>query len=154
VNQEKANQLVLVAVLKRMLNKIDRDLRESVEMDRGDRKAAQADGRRIGHVLLTDPQPAFRVVDGEAFRAWVREHRPEEIVTVESVRSSYEKAVLDRGCDDAGEAIPGIELVDSPPVLRVDTYPDAELVERIAGELARLSFGAVLEVLTPKEIEP
>ena len=154
MNQEKANQLVLVAVLKRMLNNINRDLRASVDMDRGDRKAALVDGRRIGHVLLTDPPSAFRVVDGEAFRAWVREHHPGEIVTVESVRSSYEKHVLERGCDEHGEAVPGVELVDAAPVLRVDSVPGADVLIHEALTAAGLPFAAVLDSLAPKEIEP
>ena len=55
MNQEHANRLLVLAVLKKIVDRLDREVRASVEMDAGDRKAAMAGGRRIGAVTMTDP---------------------------------------------------------------------------------------------------
>ncbi len=151
MNQETANKIITLTVLKRMVARLDAEVRAAADMDPGDRKAGRADGRPIGYVTLTAPAAAFRVTDGEAFRAWVKATRPDEIVYVESVRSSYEKAVLETGCDQNGEAIPGVELVPGNPVMQVRPTPDAE--DAIRAELAAggLTFAAVIESL---EITP
>lgn len=151
--QETANKAVMLGVLKKVVARLDAEVRAEVTMDPGDRKAAFAGGKRIGYVTMTDPDAGFRVTDGEAFRAWVKAHRPDEIVTTESVRSSFEKAILDRGCDEQGESIPGIEWVQPASFLQVRPTPDAEAA--IRAELARegLSFAGVLDSLSVKEIE-
>ena len=92
MNQEHANRLLVLGVLTKIVARLDREVRAAVDMDPGDRKAAYANGRRIGAVTMTDPKPAYRVTDRDAFRAWVKDHRPDEIVIIESVRSSYEQA--------------------------------------------------------------
>jgi hypothetical protein len=154
VNQETANKLVTLAVLKKIVDRLDREVRGAVAMDPGDRKAAYASEKRIGAVTMSDPKPAFKVTDGAAFRAWVKEHRPDEIVTTEAVRSSFERAILEVGCDAAtGEAIPGVELVDGTPYVIVKAETGAE--SAIRHELATngLSFAAVLDSFDPKAIE-
>ena len=92
---ELANKIITLAVLKNMVTRLDGEVRTAAResMSPGDRKAGSASGQRIGYVTLTDPEGSYRVTDGEAFRAWVREHRPEEIVAVESVRSSYVRSL-------------------------------------------------------------
>lgn len=146
--QALANKLVTLAVLKKMVAALDAEVRESTQMalSPGDRKAAQAGGERIGYVLLTDPSGAYRVTNGDEWRAWVKEHRPDEIVTVESVRASFEKAMLARGCDDNGEPLPGVTWHSGTPVLQVKPTEDAEM--RIRAELAvgGLSFTDVLAI--------
>jgi hypothetical protein len=146
---ELANKIITLAVLKNMVTRLDGEVRTAAResMSPGDRKAGSASGQRIGYVTLTDPEGSYRVTDGEAFRAWVREHRPEEIVAVESVRSSYEKAVLSLGCDEQGEVIPGLTWVEPLPVLQVRPTKDAEAAIRAELASSGLSFTSVLAEL-------
>lgn len=152
--QALANKLVTLAVLRKMVAALDADVRESTQMalTPGDRKAAQAAGERIGYVLLTDPKGSYRVTDGDAWRGWVKANRPEELITVESVRSSFEAAMLARGCDDDGELLPGVSWVAGTPVLQVK--PTAEAERHIRAELADggYSFAEVLESFTPAAV--
>ncbi|GGL27497.1 hypothetical protein H9L10_03660 [Phycicoccus endophyticus] len=153
MDQTTANKLVTLAVLKKIVTRLDSEVRASVAMDRGDRKAAQAAGRRIGYVTMTDPADAVRVADREAFQAWVAENHPDEIVYQPSVRASFEKAMLERGCDDSGEAIPGTALVKAAPVLQVKPTPDAEAAIRQELSSTGLDFVGVLDALAVPEIE-
>lgn len=150
-----ASKLVTLAVLKKMVAALDADVRESTQMAMtpGDRKAALAGTARIGFVTLTAPEPAWRVTDGEAWRTWVKAHRPDEIVTTEAVRSSFEKAMLERGCDENGEALPGVSLVAGVSVVQVRPTPDAEAKIRTAIEAEGLSFAQVLDSFTPRAVE-
>lgn len=148
-----ANQLVTLAVLKKVVDRLTGEVKAALPLGRGDRKAARAADQRIGYVLVTDPEAAFRVTDGPKFRAWVKEHRPDEIETVEAVRSSFEKAILERGCDEHGEAIPGVELVPGTPVVQVRPTPDAEAAIRAELAEAGLTFAGVLDSLAPRQIE-
>lgn len=146
---ELANKVITLAVLKNMVTRLDGEVRAAAResMTPGDRKSGSASGQRIGYVTLTDPEGSWRVSDGAAFREWVREHRPEEIVTVESVRSSYEKAVLATGCDEHGEIIPGLSWVEPSPVLQVRPTKDAEAAIRAELAASGLSFTTVLTEL-------
>ncbi len=154
VDQTTANKLVTLAVLKRLVAALDADLRAAAvgEMDPGDRKAAKADGRSIGYALLTDPQTQNRITDREAFNQWVRDNHPDEVVTIYSVRASFESAMLERGCTPEGEAIPGIEPVTPTPVLQVKPSGDAEAAIRAELEKGGLSFAGVLDSLTQRGI--
>lgn len=69
----------------------------------------------IATVTLAGGKPSARVVDEDKFLAWVVENRPTE--TVQRVRESYRKAVLDAGGVDpvSGEFVPGVEVVDGSP---------------------------------------
>ena len=149
-----ASQIIALSVLKRQVAALEADLRErgQMAMDRGDRKAGYAGGAKIGTVTLTDPAPAWRVVNGDAFRAWVKANRPEEIVTVESVNSAFEKALL-AGIEGSGEIPDGVDLVTGATVMQVRPAPDA--AEAITAELARegLTFSAWLDSFTRPEIE-
>lgn len=153
--QALANKAVTLAVLKKLVAALEAEVRESLGMALapGDRKSARIGDYAIGYALLTDPKGGYRVRDGEAWRAWVKANRPDEIVTVESVRSSFETAMLARGCDDNGEPLPGIEWVPGTSVLQVKPTPDAE--ERIRAELAAngLTFAQVLDSFTPEAVE-
>lgn len=153
--QELANKAATLAVLKRIVAALDAEVRESLQMTLapGDRKSARIGDYAIGSAVLTDPKGSYRVTNGGAWRAWVKEHRPGEIVTVESVRSSFESAMLATGCDDNGEPLPGVEWVPGTSVLQVRTEPDAEA--RIRAELAAngLSFAQVLDSFSPQAVE-
>lgn len=150
--QTTANKLVTLAVLKKIVERLTAEVKASADLDPGDRKSAKAGKQSIGYVLLTDPKEAFRVTDGRAFRAWVKEHRPDEIVTIESVNSAFEKAILERGCDEAGESIPGVELVAGAPVMQVRPTADAEAAIRAELTQTGLDFVGVLDALTPAQI--
>jgi hypothetical protein len=155
MNQEHANRLLVLGVLTKIVARLDREVRAAVDMDPGDRKAAYANGRRIGAVTMTDPKPAYRVTDREAFVEWVKTNRPDEIIITYAVRSSYEKCLLDAGCDPAtGEAIPGLELVEGRPHVMVTTETGAETAIRAELATNGLSFAEVLESFERKAIAP
>lgn len=122
-----ADQIVTVKAAMSYLTAIETRLRDELSqaMDPGDRKTAKARGAVIGSVTLTNPDAAWKVTDGRAWREWVKTNRPDEIVTVEAVNSAFEKAMLERGCDENGEAIPGVELVSGNPVVQVRPISDA-----------------------------
>lgn len=149
-----ASQLIALAAMKKRLAELDGDVRERLQMamDRGDRKTGRAGEVKIGSVTLTDPEAAYRVTDGHAFREWVKANRPDEIVVVESVNAAFEKAILAQGHHE-GEMVPGVELVTGPAVVQVRPAPDA--VDAIAAELAKdgLTVGQWLETFSRKGIE-
>ena len=131
--QEYANRLILLRVLRDKVDAADKALRShwSEHLSAGDRKATRAGSVRTGYVLVTDPKGSWRVTDGDALRAWVRQHCPEEIRTVETINSAWEKAVLERGgvVDEAtGEVVapPGIAYVQGSPTVTVKPDSGAE----------------------------
>lgn len=139
--QEYANRLILLRVLRAKVDAADKALRAQwrEHLAPGDRKSTRAGDTRTGYVLVTDPKGTWRVTDGEALRAWVRTHFPDEIRTVETVNAAWEKAVLDRGgvIDEAtGEVItpPGVTLVPGAPTVTV--RPDSGAEAAIAGQYA------------------
>lgn len=150
-----ASQVIALAAMKKRLTELDADVRSRLQaaMDRGDRKAGKAGEAKIGTVTLTDPEAAYRVTDGAAFREWVKATRPDEVVVVESVNAAFEKAILAQGHHE-GEVVPGVELVTGPAVVQVRPAPDA--VEAIAAELAKdgLTLGQWLETFSRREIAP
>lgn len=149
-----ASQVLAITVLKRQLAAHEADVRERLQMamDRGDRKAGYAGDTKIGTITLTDPETSWKVVDGTAFRAWVKANHPTEIVVVESVNAAFERATL-AGIPDTGEIPPGVDLKSTAVALQVRPAPDA--AEAIAAELARegVSFSEWLDSFTRKEIE-
>ena len=58
------------------------------DLDAGDRKHATVAGVDCGTVSVSSPDERFAVGDVAAFTAWVKTHRPDAIVTTESVRPS------------------------------------------------------------------
>ena len=154
-----ASAAITLAVLAKKITAAQADVRERLTMalERGDRKAGYAGSTKIGAATLTDPNPAWRVIDRNAFTGWVRANRPDEIHTIEAVNAAFEKAVLDQGgfvnaATGEVETVPGIEYQTGVPVLQVRTEKDAE--KAIADHLDRegLSFSQLLESLTRKEI--
>lgn len=131
-----ARDLLIIAALKAEVEKRESALRADAKdaLDPGDRKAGFIGDAKIGAVTYTDPSGSFRVTDGEAWKAWVKANRPDEIVssTVENVRTSFEAAMLERGCDDNGEPLPGVAWVDPTPVLQVKAAPGASEAIRAA----------------------
>ena len=72
-------------------------------------------------------------------------HHPEQIQTIEAVHAAFEKEMLAAGCDDNGEMLPGVDLVQGSPTITVRTEAHAE--EAIAAHLADsgLSWGLALD---------
>lgn len=65
------------------------------------------DGTPLGLAVLSGGKETAKVVDEQAFLAWVRKNAPQELV--ETVRDSYRKSVLKRV--KSGEEVPdGVEL--------------------------------------------
>lgn len=160
MNQELANKAVTLAVLKKRVAELEAEVKAEISatMDRGDRKVGKAGDAKIGAVTLTDPKAAYRVTNGDAWRAWVRDNFPDEITTVEAVRSSFETAVLGRGgvIDEAtGEVtLPdGVALVEGVPVVQVRPEKDAEAAIRAELQKSGASFVDVLASLQVKAVE-
>lgn len=62
-------------------------------------RAAEVDAERFktpyGPVTIATRKGKVRITDPAAFLAWVKEHRPDEVVVTEQVRDSYTKSVLE-----------------------------------------------------------
>lgn len=83
--------------------------------------AVLPDGTKVATLSKTQPKPAALVVDGEAFLAWVREHSPHNVMTVEQVRGAFQAGLLEEATKagaaewvdtESGEvhAVPGVEI--------------------------------------------
>ena len=99
----------------------------------------------LGYVQLTKPKPAARVTSAEDLLAWVEDNYPEEVEVVEvqtvrRVRPAFAAALVKaEGVTPDGEVVPGIELVQGSPTLRV--VPTAE-AKSLAADSVR-SLGEV-----------
>lgn len=83
--------------------------------------AVLPDGTKVATISKTQPKAAAQVVDGPAFLAWVREHSPHNVMTVEQVRTAYQTALLEEMTksgafevvdESTGEVlkVPGVEI--------------------------------------------
>lgn len=152
-----------VSVVKARVTQADSLLRQRLAevLDPSERVPGRIGDTKIGSASKTDPKPTARVVNGELFRAWVRENRPEEIVTVEAVRSSFEAALLkivtDCGGmpDGVGEVfdVPGVEVVPGVAVVRVVPEKGAEDVIAAALAADGLTLTQLLTAAGVKGIE-
>lgn len=88
--------------------------------------AALPDGTAVGTVTITQGRESLRVTDEAAFLAWVKEHRPDQVETVERVHKAYRKHVLD-DVKDGGELPPGVTYVVGEPHPMVRTEPGADI---------------------------
>lgn len=95
-------------------------------------------GANLGAVTIAAGRVSVRVVDEQAFVAWVRRNHPSELVQV--VRDSFRekvfasaKAKVEPGDSTAvgpdGEVVPGLEVVHGTPY--VTARPTAEARERM-----------------------
>ena len=128
-------------------------LREAMQV--GDRKTAQLprgftpdtlDYIPVGAVTYAKGITSARVVDPGALLHWVKQNRPGEIV--ESVRGSYLSAVLTAAkraglaVDEHGEVIPGIEIFQGDPIVKVvpekSPEADAAMVAALFTDSARV----------------
>lgn len=99
---------------------VQQHLDEAREITRLD--AALPDGTVVAKVILTDPKPAATVTDEQAFLAWVRENRPDQVHSrlVVEVRPAFQTALLNeltaakttQWCDEDGvvHTVPGVQI--------------------------------------------
>ncbi|HLI36782.1 MAG TPA: hypothetical protein VKV80_05500 [Streptosporangiaceae bacterium] len=124
------------------------------EMVTGERMAAVFGGRVAAWVSLPRPATRVRVVSEPAFRAWVKKHMPDEVVTVEQVREASQRAILDQAKAnggrwlnrETGEYVPvdGIEVAAGDPAPRVELTPDAAEVIGAAWRDGEIDLGPML----------
>jgi hypothetical protein len=136
--RETATRLLVARVVKDRLTAADRGLREQARADfdvPGVRDIGVIGDEQIGSVQLTKGREAWTVTDPDTLLAWVKANAADEVVTVETVRSSYVQALLARAKADGvavdaftGEQIPGIECRTSEPSLNVKPSDDAAQV--------------------------
>jgi hypothetical protein len=136
-----ATRLVALRVLKDAITEADTQARADIQtgMAVGDRTTAvvHLDGEAVvvGHVQLTkgSSSTTAAVTDTEALLAWVKEHCPSEVQTIELVRSSFQKVLLDRVKADGGwyDEATG-EILDVPGVTVTPGTPRPTLVVKPA----------------------
>lgn len=91
---------------------------------------------------------SIRVEDDQELLAWVKEHRPSEVV--ESVNPAYVKtfkAVAGVVIDSAGEPVPGMKVVEGEPYIAVKGNDETPFL------VAQLLSGGRLSLDGMKEIE-
>lgn len=152
MDNNEATRLAVLHLLQSTIKELVADAKAHPALDPGDRKSVHIGDTRIGYVTMTDPAPRWTVTDGAAFRAWVKQTRPDEIVTIETVRASFEKKILD-DIETTGEVPPGVELSTPTPVVQVRTTPDAAAVVRAELDRTGVTLSQLVDSLTRKGIE-
>lgn len=117
--------------------------------------AVLPDGTKVATLSKSQPTLSAQVVDGPAFLAWVREHSPHNVMTVEQVRGAYQAGLLEEmtkagaaeTVDEAtGEVheVPGVEIREgrapSCSVRPVDGGREAIVAALRDGRLAGLDL--------------
>jgi hypothetical protein len=104
------------------------------DMEIGERMAAKFGGIIAAWVSMPKPADRAGVKNKAAFLAWVKEHLPAEVDTVEVVRPGTQAALLQQAKANGGKwispdgeafEIAGIELSAGTPSPRVELTPDA-----------------------------
>ena len=98
----------------------------SGEMEAGDRVTVKADGVPLGMVYVTDPKGTLRIVDDEAFLAWVQANHPTAIIP--AVNPAWQRALLSAGADSNGEVPDGCEVIVGRPTLTVKPSDAAKAI--------------------------
>lgn len=96
------------------------------ELEAGDRVTIKADGTPLGMVYVTDPKGTLRIVDDEAFLAWVQANHPTAIIP--AVNPAWQRALLAAGADSNGEVPDGCEVVVGRPTLVVKPSDAAKAI--------------------------
>ena len=96
------------------------------ELDAGDRVTIKADGTTLGMVYVTDPKGTLRIVDDEAFLAWVQANHPTAIIP--AVNPAWQRALLSAGADSNGEVPDGCEVIVGRPTLTVKPSDAAKAI--------------------------
>lgn len=80
-------------------------------LDPGDRKhATLSDGTDVGTISVSQTKVTAVVKNEAAFLAWVKQNRPDAVVTTEVVRESDRRILLEHALRD-GALLPGVEFV-------------------------------------------
>lgn len=119
-----------------------------------------ADGVELGKASLCDATAKAKVVDEAALLAWVKENRPDQIR--ETVEPAYVKALLKAvdaegvaADETTGEVIPGLELVDGKPFVKVTPNPVArDRMSELIGESGLLQLTKARRVVDVPEPDP
>ena len=98
----------------------------SGEIEAGDRVTIKADGTPLGMVYVTDPKGTLRIVDDEAFLAWVQANHPTAIIP--AVNPAWQRALLSAGADSNGEVPDGCEVIVGRPTLVVKPSDAAKAI--------------------------
>lgn len=115
-----AGRQVFIRAIQAEIAGVDKDARRRLEPMIGvDEKVAAelADGTRIGAVKRTKVSRSPQVTDTAALLAWVKEHRPDELVVTELVSDAFVKWAKDsarqhgKAVLPTGEIVPGVEMV-------------------------------------------
>lgn len=132
--------------VKKFIGQVRDELEPQLEADEGV-AAILPDGTRIGTTKRSKPSTSAVVTDDAALLAWVKEHRPDEIV--ESVSPAF-LAHLKESCkrhgdaiyEATGEIVPGIELLTGS----CSYLPQADdaAVPLVRSRLAELISGGLL----------
>lgn len=139
-----AGRMVFTKVIQDDVKAAFNDTRDRVEplIDADGGIAAELpDGTRIGSVKRSKPRRTPQVTDPAALLAWVREHRPEELV--ERVSPAFESYLKDQ-CRThgaavyaaTGEIVPGVEMVEGAPSFL--PRPDESAVPLVRARYAEL----------------
>jgi hypothetical protein len=122
---------------------LDRQARELMEPS--DRSAVKLDGELVGTVTLAEGRSTAKVTDPRELLAWVKEHYPTEVVTVEQIRPAFLAKLLDVAKDagfgvvpETGDVVPGIDVGAGDPYPMVRLTADADAVVEVAWRAGRL----------------
>jgi hypothetical protein len=166
------------AVLKTLLDVVDAEykakraavqhlldeVRETTGTTRID--AALPDGTVVAKIGASDPKPEAKVVDVDAFRAWVQSAYPDEVerkfvpaAWSTSVRSSFAEKLLGQMtaagvvCDpETGETVPGVEIRATRARTHAVRFEKSGRADIIAAfQAGRLSLP---DLLGPPELPP
>jgi len=120
-----AGRMIVTKVFQDDVNKAVADTRRRVEplMDADDSiPAVLPDGTRVGTVKRSKAPRKPTVTDMAAVLAWVKEHRPEEVQTTESVTPAFLSYLLEQTrkhgepvYEATGEIVPGVEMRTGTP---------------------------------------
>lgn len=153
------------AVLKVLLDKVKaayeqsrHDVAQAMSEVGAERVAASLpNGVKVAQVVMAQPKPAI-VLDEDAFLDWCEQNRPDEIVTVKRVRSSFQEAMLARLAIVADDVV-DTRTGESVPWARVrpagEPYPTTKLVDggKQAIEAAWREGEISLDALSMPEID-
>ena len=144
---------VLQSDVKTVFDQTKAELESRIDADEAI-AAELPDGTRIGTVKRSKPRESATVTDSAALLAWVKEHRPDELV--QSVNPAYIEAlklqVKSHGHafdPTTGEVIPGVEMAFGNPSFL--PQPDKNMVPMIQAKLAELIAGGLLALPAGEE---
>ena len=126
------------------------------EMTVGERLAATFGGRVAAWVSLPKPAVRATVTEPRVFLAWMKQHFPAGVETIQQVRPETQKAFLEQAKasdgkwlnEETGEyvVIDGITVGVGDPSPRVELTPDAAEVIGVAWRAGDIDLGPMLSL--------